>query len=265
MKHLTQRTTSLTLWRTFVLAVLVATPSVLFAQQREPVPPPPKEWPSPVMDNQVIGYLLLDQLEYRRNADADTFTWEVQGWIGRDYNKLWVKTEGDQRLSGDKGGEPEVQLLYSRLFAPFWYFQVGGRYDHRYGTGPDRSRFFGVLGVQGLVPYWFDVEPALFISEAGDVSARLEAEYDLLLTQRLIAQPRFEVDVAGQEVKKFGIGEGFNDVELGVRLRYEIRREFAPYIGVSWTRLLGETADFARREGDAVDNLAFVVGVRLWF
>ena len=97
------------------------------------------------------------------------------------------------------------------------------------------------------------------------MSARLEAEYELLLTQRLILQPRLETEIAGQEVEKFGVGEGFNDIELGLRLRYEIRREFAPYIGVSWTRLLGNTADFARREGDEVDNLAFVVGVRLWW
>jgi copper resistance protein B len=247
-----------------LLAALLAAPSPAFAEQAV-VPPPPKDWPDPVMDDQIIGYVLFDQLEYRVNEGPDTFTWEVQGWLGRDYDKLWVKTEGDQRLSGDNGGDPEVQLLYSRLLAPFWYFQVGGRYDQRYGDGADRSRFFAVVGVQGLAPYWFDIEPALFISEDGDVSARLEAEYELLLTQRLILQPRLEVEVAGQEVKKFGVGEGFNDVELGLRLRYEIRREFAPYIGVTWTRLLGHTANFVRREGDEVDNLAFVVGVRIWF
>ncbi|MGH7965136.1 MAG: copper resistance protein B [Candidatus Binatia bacterium] len=246
-------------------AASTAAPCTILAQQQKVVPPPPKEWPAPVMDDQVIGYLLFDQLEYRVNDGPDTFTWEVQGWVGRDYDKLWVKTEGDQRLSGDNGGDPEVQLLYSHLITPFFYFQVGGRYDQLYGAGPDRSRFFGVISLQGLAPYQFDIEPALFISEDGDVSARLEAEYDLLFTQRLILQPRLEVEVAGQEVRKFGVGEGFNDVELGLRLRYEIRREFAPYIGVSWTRLLGNTADFARREGDEVDNLTFVVGVRIWF
>ncbi len=112
------------------------------------------------------------------------------------------------------------------------------------------------------MPYRFDIEPALFITEEGDVSARLEAEYDLLLTQRLIL---LEVEIAGQDVEKFGVGEVFNDVELGLRLRYEIRREFAPYIGVNWTRLLGNTADFARQEGSEVDNVAFVAGVRMWF
>jgi copper resistance protein B len=144
-------------------------------------------------------------------------------------------------------------------------FQVGGRYQRVSDKRSDHSRGFGVLGVQGLAPYWFNIEPALFISQDGDVSARLEAEYELLLTQRLIAQPRLEVNVAAQEVKKFGVGQGFNDVELGLRLRYEIRRQFAPYIGVSWTRLLGDTADLARQEGSQVDNLAFVVGVRIWY
>ena len=153
----------------------------------------------------------------------------------------------------------------SRLISPFFYFQVGGRYQRVSDNRSDHSRGFGVLGVQGLAPYWFDIEPALFISQDGDVSARLEAEYELLLTQRLIAQPRLEVNVAAQEVKKFGVGKGFNDVELGLRLRYEIRRQFAPYIGVSWTRLLGDTVDLARQEGSQVDNLAFVVGVRIWY
>jgi copper resistance protein B len=264
MRKITKLTVGLILFWTFFLSALLAAPSALCAED-DVVPPPPESWPEPVEDQVIMGYLLFDQLEYRHNEGPDTFTWEAQGWVGRDYNKLWVKTEGDQRLSGDKGGEAEVQLLYGRLIAPFWNFQVGGRYDQLHGAGPDPSRFFGVIGFQGLAPYQFDIEPALFISEAGDVSARLEAEYELLLTQRLILQPRLEVEVAGQEVEEFGVGEGFNDVELGLRLRYEIRREFAPYIGVSWTRLLGNTADFARREGDEVDNLAFVAGVRMWF
>ncbi len=262
MKNLARRTVSLALVR--MLVVLLAAPGT-FAQQPEVVPPPPGHWPDPVTDNQIIGYLLFEQLEYRGNEGTETFTWEVQGWVGRDYDKLWVKTEGDQRLSGDEGGEAEGQLLYSRLITPFFYFQVGGRYDRLYGAGPDHSRFFGVIGLQGLVPYQCDIEPALFISENGDVSARLEAEYDLLLTQRLILQPRLEVEIAGQAVEEFGVGEGFNDIELGLRLRYEIRREFAPYIGLSWTRLLGNTADLARREGSEVDNVAFVAGARMWF
>jgi copper resistance protein B len=251
------------LWAVWLLSLLAA-PSPAAAGQ-EVVPPPPKGWPQPVEDKPIIGYFLVDQLEYRAQQGTDTLFWNIEGWLGGDYNKLWVKTEGDQGLSGDNGGEAEGQLLYSRLIAPFFYFQVGGRYQRVSDNTSDHSRGFGVIGFQGLAPYWFNIEPALFISQDGDVSARLEAEYELLLTQRLIAQPRLEVNVAAQEVKKFGVGKGFNDVELGLRLRYEIRRQFAPYIGVSWTRLLGDTADLARQEGSQVDNLAFVVGVRIWY
>jgi len=257
-----ERLVGLTLFGAALFSTLFAAPCLTLAAQ-DVVPPPPKTWPKPVEDKPIIGYLLVDQLEYQRNPGAGTLRWEVQGWVGGDYNKLWVKTEGDQGLSGDNGGEAEGQLLYSRLISPFFYFQVGGRYQRVSGNSSDHSRGFGVLGVQGLAPYWFDIEPALFISQDGDVSARLEAEYDLLLTQRLIAQPRLEVNVAAQKVKEFGVGRGFNDVELGLRLRYEIRRQFAPYIGVSWTRLLGETAALARQEGSQVDTLVFVVGVRL--
>ena len=258
------RIVGLTLCGTALFSTLFAAPFPTLAAQ-DVVPPPPKTWPKPVEDKPIIGYVLVDQLEYQVNQGADTLRWEIEGWLGGDYNKLWVKTEGDQGLSGDTGGEAEGQLLYSRLISPFFYFQVGGRYQRVSSNGSDHSRGFGVIGVEGLAPYWFSIEPALFISQDGDVSARLEAEYDLLLTQRLIAQPRLEVNVAAQEVKKFGVGKGFNDVELGLRLRYEIRRQFAPYIGVSWTRLLGDTADLARQEGGQVDALAFVVGVRLWY
>jgi copper resistance protein B len=264
MITLTERIVGLTLFGAALFSALLAAPFPTLAAQ-DVVPPPPKTWPKPVEDRPIIGYLLVDQLEYQAQQGTDTLFWNIEGWLGGDYNKLWVKTEGDQGLSGDNGGEAEGQLLYSRLIAPFFYFQVGGRYQRVSDNRSDHSRGFGVLGVQGLAPYWFDIEPALFISQDGDVSARLEAEYELLLTQRLIAQPRLEVNVAAQEVKKFGVGKGFNDVELGLRLRYEIRRQFAPYIGVSWTRLLGDTADLARQEGSTVDNLAFVFGVRIWY
>ncbi len=154
-----------------------------------------------------------------------------------------------------------MQVLYSRFIAPFWDLQAGVRYDFR----PNPSRSFAVLGVEGLAPYWFEFEAAGFISDDGDVSARVEAEYEILFTQRLIAQPLLEVNLAAQDVEELGIGSGFTDIELGLRLRYEIRREFAPYIGLAWTRRLGNTADFARDEGEDVGDLAVVAGVRLWF
>lgn len=222
-------------------------------------------WPEPVGDNQVFSLVIADQLEYRANQGADTLRWDVQGWLGTDSNKLWVKTEGEDARRGSDGGEGELQLLYSRMIAPFWDVQAGLRYESIYGDGPDRDRNSAVVGVQGLAPYRFEVDSALFASENGDLSARFTASYELLLTQRLILQPRFETNLAAQQVEKFGIGRGINDIELGLRLRYEVKREFAPYIGVSWQRKLGDSGDFARDEGTQVDDLSLVAGLRVWF
>ena len=222
-------------------------------------------WPPPVEDNQVFGFALLDQFEYSGNEGTDTFSWDSQGWWGTDYHKLWVKTEGDQQTADDKDGELEIQALYSRLIASFWDVQIGARYDRVYGNGPDDSRAFAVIGVQGLAPYRFEVEPSLFISDDGDISARFVATYDLLFTQRLITQLRFELNAAADEEEAFGIGDGLNDIELGLRLRYEFKRELAPYVGISWVRSLGNTADLARREGEEVSDLSIVAGVRFWF
>ena len=225
-----------------------------------------KGWPQPVADRQRFGYLLVDQLEYRLKSGVDeTLRWDVTAWYGGDYNRLWLKTEGEWRTSGERGGEAEVQALYGRLIAPFWDFQVGLRCDQFSGAGFDRSRGFAVIGLQGLARYRFELEPALFVSQDGDVSARLTATYDLLLTQRLVLQPRLDFDAAVQAAKKFGIGKGANGVGLGLRLRYEITREIAPYIGVQWLNRLGETADLARRGGGNAEDLALVFGVRLWF
>lgn len=195
---------------------------------------------------------------------ADTLRWDIQGWRGKDYRKLWVKLEGENEISSD-AGELELQTLYSRTVAAFWDFQVGGRYDRAYGSDSTNDRFFAVIGFQGLAPYWFELEPALFISQDGDVSARVVSTYDLLFTQRLILQARFEINIAASGAREFGVGKGINDIQQELRLRYEIRREFAPYMGLSWTRQFGDTKDLALEEGEIFDNLAIVVGIRLWF
>jgi len=214
-----------------------------------------------VHDNQIFAVFRADRLEYRTGEGKDNFLWDVQAWVGADYNKLWFKSEGTWLFDTDKFEEAETELLYSRNIATFWDLQVGVRHDFK----PDPDRTFAALGFQGLAPYWFEVEATAYISEDGDLSAALEAEYDLLLSQRLILQPRFETSVALQKVEKYGVGQGINDIELGARLRYEIRREFAPYIGVSWHRKLGETADLARDEGEDADVISFVAGVKVWF
>lgn len=216
-----------------------------------------------VHDTRIYTFGLVDQLELR-SGDTDPVRWDAEGWVGGDYQKLWFKTEGEQPTVGG-AGDAEVQALYSRLIGAFWDFQVGVRLDGTFGGGVDRLRGLLAAGVEGLAPYWFDVEATLFVSHAGDVSFRGTSTYDLFVGQRLIFQPRAELNVAVQEVPEFGVGSGLNDIELGWRLRYEIRRQFAPYIGISWTRRVGETADLARAEGAEASDFSLVGGLRMWF
>lgn len=208
----------------------------------------------------LLYFFQAEEFEYRVTDGDDSFNWDAQGWVGGDVNRAWFKTEGEVPVDGGVEGA-EIQALYSRQISDFFDAQVGVRYDFE----PDPERAFAVFGVQGLAPYFFEIDAAGFVSEDGDLSARFEAEYELLIAQQLVLQPSLEVNFAAQEVEELGIGSGVNDVELGLRLRYEIEREFAPYIGVNWERDLGETADFARDEGEDVDNLSFVAGVRFWF
>lgn len=205
-------------------------------------------------------YFEADQFEYRAGNGEDTFSWEAQGWIGGDYDKVWVKSQGEDVVNGGMANA-EMQILYSRTVAAFWDLQVGARYDVK----PNPSRDYVVFGIQGLAPYFFDVDAAAFISNKGDVSGRLEADYELLITQQLIAQPSAELNFAVQDVEELGIGSGLSDVELGLRLRYEIVRELAPYGGVAWERKIGPTSDLARRQGADVGEWTFVGGVRFWF
>lgn len=213
------------------------------------------------MGGQTNATIFADRLEYQSNEGGSVLLWDAQGWIGGDINKLWVKTEGEY-LSDDGVLEgAEVQALYSRAISSYFDLQLG----YRYNAEPDPERHFAVFGVQGLAPYWFELDAAAFVSDDGDLSARLEVEYEFFLTQRLILQPRMELDFAVQDVPEFGIGSGLSTAEAGLRLRYEFRREFAPYIGVSWRRAVGETADFARADGEDVKAVSFVAGLRFWF
>lgn len=217
-----------------------------------------------MMDDKTYLFLIADRLEYSGISGPDPLVWDAQGWVGKNYNKFWFKAEGEA-LTVEKKGELELQGLYSRAIGSYFDLQTGIRYDIAYDRIGEQSRGFAVLGLQGLAPYLFEVDGALFISDAGDISAGIEAEYDLPITQRLFGQPRFATNVALQEVEKWGVGSGFNDIQLGFRLRYEIRREFAPYIGISWNRKLGNTADFTRLEGEEVETLGLVGGMRMWF
>ncbi|WP_224408812.1 copper resistance protein B [Oscillatoria salina] len=233
------------------------------SQSTEPIPDSILDWNEPIEDEQIFWLILVDKLEYRANDGQDTFNWEAISWVGGDYQRIWIKTEGEVGLE-DGDGEAEIQLLYGQLISPFFDLQVGVRYDQLYGEDT-RGRAFGVIGLQGLLPYLFEVDASLFVSQAGDISARFSAEQQLLVSQRLFLEPSLETNLAIQEVEEFGVGSGINDLELSLRLRYEFNRRFAPYVGVSWTRLFGETADFASEEGESVDDFAVFGGVRLLF
>lgn len=217
-----------------------------------------------VADDRVYTLLLFDELEYQQDGETNPVHWDAEGWIGGDFEKLWFKTEGEKTTSGGEG-DAELQVLHSRLISGFWDLQVGLRLDGRYGGDVDRLRGLVAFGLEGLAPYWFEVEATVFLSHEGDISLRASATYDLFFSQRLIAQPRFEVNAAIQEVPEFGVGSGLNEIELGWRLRYEIEREFAPYVGISWIRRVGGAADLARNEGQDAGDLSLVGGIRVWF
>src|SRR5699024_1557774 len=201
-------------------------------QENLPVDPPPYS-NNLMMDDQTYLFLSADRLEYALNSGSNPLIWDLQGYIGKEYNKFWFKVEGEL-LTVKKEGEMEFQALYSRAISTYFDVQLGARFDVAYNRAGTRTRSFAVIGVQGLAPYFWEVDASLFVSRKGDVSAAFEAEYDLPITQRLIGQPRIATSVAFQDVPKWGGGSGFKNIELGFRLRYVIIREFAPYIGVYW-------------------------------
>ncbi|WP_353745389.1 copper resistance protein B [Sphingobium sp.] len=207
-----------------------------------------------------FSQILINIAEYRARKRGGGYRWDGEAWFGGDINRLTVKSEGEGSFHG--GTErAEIQALYSRAVDPYWNLQGGFRYDVR----PNPSRSYATVGVEGLAPYWFEVEAALFLSDKGDVLARLEAWHDMRLTQRLILQPRVELNLAVQDMPAERIGAGLSDAELGLRLRYEVRRELAPYVGLSWERKFGDTATFARRADKGIKATSVLVGIRTWF
>ena len=208
----------------------------------------------------IVTYkLLIDQLETRIRDGRDGYFLNAEGWYGGDINKLWLKTE----IEGDFGEKPEqaeFQTLWSHAIDPWFDLQAGVRVDAR----PD-TRGHLVVGIQGLAPYWIEVDAAAFLSDKGDITARAEAEHDVRITRKLILQPRVELDFALQDIPRERLGSGLASADLGLRLRYEFVPNFAPYIGVSYERAFGDTRRFLRADGDDPDSLNFVVGLRAWF
>lgn len=230
--------------------------------------PPPVGFPRPVPDDRVYVFTLFEKLEYRVATDdetADQLGWEAQGWIGGDFNKFWWKNEGEAAFDGTDEGETETDLLYSRLITPFWDFQVGVQYANEWHNDEYEDRWSGVIALQGLAPYKFELDNSLYISEDGDVTIAIEAEYNLRITQRLVLQPRAEMGFAFQDIPERSLGAGMTDVKLDLRLRYEIKREFAPYIGVRYQSLVGETDSIAEASGEDSEQLYFLAGFRFAF
>lgn len=199
-------------------------------------------------------------LEATSGRGGGGYRWDVEGWYGGDINRFAFKTEGEGGR-GEGLESAEVQALYSRAVTRYTDVQFGVRYDFE----PRPTRAYATVGFDTLFPYWFEAEGALFLSEEGDLLGRLEGTYDLRLTQRLILQPQAELEFAARDVPELDLGSGVTNAELGLRLRYEIRREFAPYIGVSYERSLGKTADFIRARGDNAESTRIVAGIRTWF
>ncbi|MBY8829697.1 copper resistance protein B [Hephaestia mangrovi] len=207
-----------------------------------------------------FSQVMINLAELQVHDGRDGYRWEGEGWFGSDIDRLVVKSEGEGTF-GKGVDSAEVQGLYSRAIGPYFDLQAGVRHDFQ----PSPTQTFATLGIEGLAPYQFDVSGAVFLSTKGDLLARTEGTYDERITQRLILQPRVELNFAAQDVPRDRIGAGLSNAELGVRLRYEISRQFAPYIGVSYTAKVGRSATFARQDGEAPHSTSLVLGIRAWF
>lgn len=214
----------------------------------------------PMHGGSTAHLVMIERLEARLDDGEDTYLLDGQAWYGGDIDKLWLKFEGEGAFDGGFEGA-EVQALWSRAIGPWFDLQTGVRYD----VGPGKDRGHLVVGVQGLAPYWIELDVAAFLSEQGDLTASIEAEHDMRITQRLILQPRAELSLAAQDIPEHGIGAGVTTFEAGLRLRYEVVPQFAPYLGVEYSAQLGETADRARAVGEDPEQLSFLIGIRAWF
>ncbi|MEJ2652427.1 MAG: copper resistance protein B [Gammaproteobacteria bacterium] len=210
-------------------------------------------------DERSFGSLLVDRLEWVHTTDNNTGSYDLQAWYGRDYNRAVLKAEGD--VDNGKLQDARTELLWDHAVASFWDMQLGMRYDS--GAGPDRSWL--AFGFQGLAPYWFEVDATAYVRDAGHSALRISADYELLVTQKLILQPRFEVNFYGKEDAARDLAAGLSDLTAGMRLRYEIRHEFAPYVGIEWVGTYGGTANYVRAAGDPTKETRYVAGLRFWF
>ncbi len=211
-------------------------------------------------DQKPFAGLLLDRLEWQRSDGNSSGDYDGMAWYGTSYNRAVIKGEGE--IAHGKLQDARTELLWGHAVASYWDTQVGLRIDSA-SEGPNRNWL--AFGVQGLAPYWFELEATAYVGDQGRAALRLSAEYELLLTQKLILQPRIETNLYGKTDVANGVGSGLSDIQTGLRLRYEISRQFAPYVGVSWNAKFGRTADLAKESGQDKRDTRFVAGVRFWF
>jgi copper resistance protein B len=245
--------------RVIILAAATMLPALAVAAQTGAMPDREPAAMPPVMDSDVFAHVLLDQLEGRFNGANPEFRWNGQGWIGTDYDKLWIKSEGI--FSNSTLTDSQQQFLYDRAVTTYFDLQAGLRSD--LDSRPVRN--WAALGIQGLAPYFFDLELTGYVSSEGHLAAKLAASYDLLITQRLILQPQMELNLYSKADPARMTGPGFSDIDTGLRLRYEITRNFAPYLGVVYEGKFGRTANLVRQAGESTGDFRFVLGARVWF
>lgn len=209
---------------------------------------------------QKFSKVLIDNAEVQFRKGRESFEWSAEAWYGGDINRLWLKSKGEVQFGGPLE-KAETQALYSHAIGPYFNLQAGVRHDFK----PSPSRTYAVAAVEGLAPYFFELEGAIFLSNKGEVMARLEGSYDQRVTQRLILQPSAELNFAAQNSPELAVGSGLSDAELGLRLRYDIRREFAPYVGVQYRRAFGKTRQYLKADGESAGGWSILTGLRVWF
>ena len=213
----------------------------------------------PVHDNSIQSHVVFDRLEAWNADDGIGLEWEGQSWIGTDLNRLWLRSEGER--IDNRTESADLEVLYGHSFSPWWDVVTGIRHDFK----PGGSQDFAAIGVMGLAPYKFEVAATAYIGQSGQTSARIEAEYETLLTNRLILQPLVEVNLYGRDDARRGIGSGLSTIEAGLRLRYELTRQFAPYIAIVREHAFGGTADLRHDDGEDINDTRITAGVRIWF
>jgi len=204
-------------------------------------------------DDPLRTMFLMDRFEVLNN-DENTRVWEGSFYIGYDMDKLYLYSDGEATTDGLESSQSE--LVYSRAIAPFWDAQIGLAYD----KNANASKTWAEIAISGLAPYWFETRAALLVNGDGNVGLRLDAEYEALITQKLILTPSLEADFYTKDDAELGLGSGLSNIEAGLRLRYEFIREFAPYVGVTWEKTFGNTRDY-----NPINETNFLVGVRFWF